>query len=383
MIIERRLGPPNISHPDLVPLKKVAEPTNESTDTTTRDMVTRFKQVLLPRFPLQTSPEGLMYKGRAHVQLLHPTTGEHLMTATMSADPRGYQLVPNQPVQLITGMCLFGATGLQGRTTTGEMVSLTDPISLGDDQKPPFQLVDIVELPMLHPSEVDTTLRIVKAMSSLLEAQEVSGQTGQLQLNFHLPAAEYHLYMLDLLNKGAISEEQFQHLCDRITRRSQDLAKIVGKRLPALTTIGSPLDGVVEAIRANPQISLDELIAMAEQDPIFAAALAVKKPADLFALAELSYKVGYLQVADLAQRQQAGCLAVDILEETKILDQAKEICKAQKRKVNMAALYITPTSVSLHGRHGRDAIFMHEDADPHTSPLAVLRAIVTNIVKGG
>lgn len=352
--------------PPLVPLERVAMPTVESTDKATRKMISQINATLTPRFPVQTTGEAVEYRTLRFANLVDGS-GQPQLKAALRVTSADYAFSPGQPVKTVSGMCLFGASGLTGITQTGRRLSLTDPKELDEGLAEPVK--EIVEIPFLHPSETETILQVTKALR-LLAGDGVD-------CFFHLPTPEYKLYLLEPFQQGKLTADQLEILFAKIDRRSQALTKLVLKRLPAKTIVGSPLDPLEDLLAAKKgTASLNQCLDSASQDPLLGAIIQAVKPARFLDLCNLSYVAGYLKQAEIAVSQSAGCLAVDMAQEVGIFEHAKTTASKLGINLRMAAMFLAPAIVTQTGRHGKDSLFMHQPdgLSPLTEQKIVFRA---------
>lgn len=356
----------------LIPIERVAVPQLEITDKATRKMITQMQTTLLPRFQIEFDGSALEYNSMRFATLKNGKQDAPALRAALRVTDKELQLSANAPLEIISGMCLFGASGLTGITASGKRMSLTDPYELramGAEK-----IVDIQELPTLHPSEAEAVARITRALNML---QQSDTGTGEMRVTFHLPIPEYKIYMLSLLQKGVINQEQLQELNAKIDRRANALMQLVQKRVDLPMSVGSPLDVLNPLLlKTDTPATAANCAAVLQRQPLLSTALALQSPVDFFDITNLSYSAAYLSVAKQAQTQGGNCLAVEIAEEGPIFDYAKKLGGQIGMPLSMAALYIPPSTVSLSGRGGKDALFMHEPNG--ASPLSQLRAIVKN-----
>jgi len=353
MLNESREGP------SLVPIERVAMPTNEATDKATRKMITQVKKTVSPRFPMTIGEQALSYKDVRFLELSDQQSPGRIR-ASLQCPNKEYVLQPHQSVDLLTGMCLFGATDLNGVLATGGDISLTDPLEL--KQAGRLQIQALQETSMIHPSEVSSILRISQALQ-LLQNSQTGEEKGKLSCHFHMPVVEYKLYMLDLIQKGMLPPQLFQEAVAKIEARAGHLAKILQKRLPAGIDVQplSPLQAVGRLIEERQErTTFAECLFRLQQDPLLRKLIAAKKPQSFSELPNLSYIAGYLQQAQTSAQLGRGCLAVEIAEEQAILKNAVTSAEEVGVSCDMAGLYILSDVMSLTGRHGKEALFMHQ-----------------------
>ncbi|MBU2052260.1 MAG: hypothetical protein Q8P47_02905 [Candidatus Beckwithbacteria bacterium] len=345
-------------------------PTIESTDKATRKMITQINKTLTPRFPLQTTGNAVDYDTMRFATLAN-LKNEPQLNVGLRVTSKDYALLPGQPVKTVSGMCLFGASGLSGIGSSGQGFSLTDPIALRNGL--PEKIVRIEETPFLHSSETQTILQVTRALQ-LLAGEGV-------ECFFHLPTVEYKLYQLEPFQQGKLTADQLDTLFAKIDRRSADLSKLVSKRIPVKTEIGSPLGPLENLLQTKKgRTSLDDCLDCASKDLLLAAQIRSEKPNSFLALCDLSYVAGYLKQAMAATSQGGGCLAVDMSQEKKIFDYTKEAAKNLGINLTMAVMLLAPATVTLNGLHGKDSLFMHQPDG--LSPLTEQK-IVFRAAKGG
>lgn len=354
--------------------RQVLPALQESLDKPTGKMKRRVPEVLGPQFDLAIGSESIVYDGMRFLPVVDSSRSEQLNESSLRvalSKTGEYQLNPNQPLEMISGMCLFGASGLSGVQANGQEVSLVDPIELRTLSDSPIR--SIRAQPQLHISEVESILRTSNMMQLLVDTQQ-----GKAPMNctFHMPVPEYKLYMLELFQRGVLNREQTLELFKRIELRAAALKNIVRNRVPRKISIGfgSPLEYVEPYLNRLP--SFDVLNELVQQNPLLAALMQQNQTSSVSELATLSYQAGYLQVSEFARQNNAGCLAVEIAEERKIFEYAEKTGKQLGQPLNMAALYILSNTITQTGRYGKQALFMHTPTGE--SPLEGLREVVTN-----
>jgi len=370
------------SQEGLIPIERVAMPRNEASDKATRRMITQMQTTLGERFSLEMGSDALEYGGLRFLELGSPGTDVSLRAA-IRTENKQYRLLPGQDVEIISGMCLFGASGLSGRFSDGTSVSLTNPYELRELQS--TQFADVEENMLLHISEASSILRITQALNLLADAQRENGKTGRLTCNFHLPVPEYELYMLDLVQKGAMSSEQFDRTVQRVQNRAGNLARIVEKRTPQDMGVRffSPFDGLLPLLeQKGSRTTLEDCKQVLRQDPVLRDLLECNPPKGIGNLPNYSFVAGYLQTVLETQAQGKGCLAVEIAEEQPILQKSQEKAVNLGIRCDMAAMYLLPNVLTTRGMNGKELedLFMHRPNG--VPPLEELKFVVKNS-KGG
>lgn len=375
MLNESREGP------SLVPTEKVAMPKNEAEDKATRKMIAQVQKTLSPRFPLEIGSLALEFQDSRYVPL-RQLGKEKGIRAGLRVSQKEYQLKPNQDVEIVSGMCFFGASGLRGRDAHGTEISLVDPVALR--QEVDFQVEEILESETLHISEASSILRTTGAIDLLTNSQIQAGQRGKIRCNFHLPVPEYKLYMLRLFQLKRINTEQFEDLTLRIDRRAASLAQMISSRIPSSVELSffSPLQELEPLLQRKKHLTtLEDCLPSLRANPVTRSLLEQLNPQSCEELPHISYVAGYLQKAQEAEQKARGCLAVEVAEESPILSNASRLAKQQGSQLNMAALFVLTDVITERGRHGKKALFMHDPEDG-ASPLQELKFVVKNS-KGG
>jgi chorismate mutase len=325
-------------------------PTVESTDKATRKMISQINLTLAPRFPVKTTGEAIDYKSMRFATLTD-LSGRPQFKAGLRVISKDYQFSPGQPIKVVSGMCLFGASGLLGITQNGEKFSLTDPLDLKDGLAD--KVIETIETPQLHPSEMETILQVTKALNLL-------GDTG-VECFFHLPTTEYKLYLLEPFQQGKLSANQLEALFAKIDRRAQDLSRLVAKRLKIRTTFGTPLDPVEKALSGDKRrLTLDQCLQAARANPLLSNLIDIAQPSRFLNLCNLSYAAGYIGQALAAKRESAGCLAVDMAQEIAIFENTEKITRKLGVDLSLAAMFLAPIMLTRTGLHGKDSLFMHQ-----------------------
>jgi len=358
--------------PPLVPIERVAEQKRDTSDKATRKMITQLSNALLGRLDLTITDESLDIKSMRFVRM---QTENQLVNVAIKRI-NGTELIADRSIQMISGLCLFGASGLSGETTDGRVISLTDPYELS--QLNNIKVETVIEDRNLHISEAGTILRLSKAFKLIDEANKQSGQLGELKSLFHFPTVEYKLYMLDLLAKRVINEDQAIEIFEKIDDRSLALSRMLVNRLPAdlQIEIGSPLGFLDDKISSLSVTSIAEVVDLASLDSEIAQMIRIRPINSFSDLSFLSYAAGYIKAVSASKETGDNVLAVEIAEERPILKNANDIGQQMGVELNMAALYVAPDTVTLTGRHGKQALFMHQSNG--VDSLSQLKQIVAN-----
>lgn len=346
----------------LVPIERVAEPKRETSDKATRKMITRLSNSLLPRFPLHIGDEAVEFAGGVrHVLTSSPNNGiKNRLAMRMTPE---YELQPHDHVEIISGMCLFGVSGLQANTESGEVISLVNPRKLDSITEP---LVDIHMSPILHVSEQETIYRVTKTMQALHDASSTQMADPDMNVQFHLPVPEYHLYMADLHEKGLMNDELYQKVSLMILQRGKALGQLLTRRIPddVPCQIMSPLEDFLPLLCQLPEydgVTAEELAQhIAENNEYFAVLNSVQPATSFKEICDMSYTIGYLQTAVAAEQANGKALAVDIAEEAKIFEYAQKTSQQLGLPLNMGALTIAPQTVRATGKNNDMATFLHD-----------------------
>lgn len=315
-------------------------------------MARRIDYKLGGRFDLKTTGQVLSHNGRNYIEV-GSKSGTTLMSLSSVGDST---LSPDKPVRMISGTCLFGATGLKGMDRMGEVYYLADPLAKVLKER----IVSIEEMKEVHPSEVESTLRLAQAFAVLDESSKVRGKDV---LHFHLPVPEYLLYLLQYFNDGGLSEELVDKGVDLVVARGEKVKQLFTNRLPAnlKVEVHSSLDSVLPDLLARGAgLGLSEITSLlARRDSLWAKLLAHTRPGDFRVLNDLSYTHMYHKAHQQAQLEGVGCMAVDESKEGPIFTEVKSQAKAMNKPMKMNALYIAPKTISIDALHGKTELFMH------------------------
>jgi len=363
----------------LVPIERVAEPKRETSDKATRDMISLLRTDLVPRFPLLVGDQAIEFgKGLMHVDTVSPTLGKKNRLALRTTPE--YELNPRDHVEIISGMCLFGVSGLQGITESGEAISLVNPRESKKIKEP---LVDVQMSPMLHVSEQDTLYRVIKTTEALHDASTTHSSDPNMSIRFHVPIPEYHLYMADLHRRDLMSDELYYKTSLMILKRGHALGQLLKKRIPANIPmeIMSPLQDFLPLLTQLPQhgrVTAKEFARhVASNNEYFDAVDVANKNTSYGSIGQLSYTLGYLLTALSAKESGSKPLAVDIAEEKPILEAAVEAADKMGVPLHMGALTIAPQIVQPTGEHNNMATFLH-DMGGSSSLRQLLAVAITN-----
>ncbi|HZZ98661.1 MAG TPA: hypothetical protein VFG51_01885 [Candidatus Saccharimonadia bacterium] len=362
-----------------VPIEKVAIPRHESTDKATRKMIAQMTRTLLPRFPLQPTGDAIEYKSMRFLKMRNPCVANAEMLGAVRVTEPEFALQPGVPVEIISGMCKFGATGLTGKLPDGTRPSLVDPY------EPSFggqALTEIKETWFLHPSELENLVRLTNTFDTLTAGG--AAENGGAILRFHIPEPEYKLYMLGRVKRGEMSRKQFVETVAKIERRAQKLGEMVKKRVNFSVTVHSPLSPLNDLIaRKDAMTTFQDCIDTLSRDAFWHLALQVVRPPGFQELNNMSYCMGYLLTARNAALRGAQPLAIDTSEEQPIFDHAIEMANRMGKSFKMATLYVPPIALTKTGLHGKEDIFMHEsNGMPLVQELMELMRIIQMLKRG-
>ncbi len=354
----------------IVPIERVARVESANTDKSTRKMITKLeKQLGIASLALASGNSMIDSRELRFVETQLETQEGSLNLALMSTEK--YSIDLNKGTRVISGLSMFGASGLLIETETGELISLTDPESFKNIQ-PGTKAVQVVADPMLHIAEASGVLRLTKALNML---QDQAGLSID-EIVFHIAVPEYKLNMVTLLQMGVLSEQQVEDICELLEQRCQGLLQLVKNRLPDdfPITLKSPLRSLEKVL--SPELTLDEAKAVLSKNEIFARLLELQQPVGLGALPVLSYQAAYFQEAQRAREQNQNMLAVEIAEEKPIFTNAKELSEKEGISLEMAVLLVWPKTATLTGLRGSTALYMHQPNGE--SPLQSLKTVVAH-----
>lgn len=354
----------------IVPIERVARVESANTDKATRKMIAQLEKQLGIASLALAGGNSLIDNGDLRfVETQLETQEGNLKLALRATD--GYAIDKNKGTRVISGLSMFGASGLQIETDTGELLSLTDPVALKEIQ-PGTKAVRVVVDPMLHIAEASSVLRLTKAL------QMVQNQAGLSidEIAFHIAVPEYKLNMVTLMQMGVLSEQQVEEICELLEQRAQGLLQLVKNRIPSDVpiTLKSPLRSLEKVL--SPELSLDEAKAVLCRNEVLAQLLAAKSPENLGEIPNLSYAAAYFQEAQQAREQNQNMLAVEIAEEKPIFTNALRLSAASGLSLEMAVLLVMPQTATVTGRRGSTALYMHQPNGE--SPLQSLKTVVAH-----
>lgn len=353
---------------DLNPIKKLED------QRSLRKMAQHIQQKIGARFPIQTTGKAIGYIGREFVEI-----SNNINSCLVSLSSVGESAIrPGQSVQLISGTCLFGATGLKGLDQNKFESNLADPLA----HDPVTPIAELSQMPTMHPSEAESALRLTQAIA-ILTGTAAPAEVKD-RLNFHLPIPEYLLYLLDLKDKEVLTPELAMAGAELVMARARTVVGLFVKRLPPTleVNITSPLNSIIKPLlEARFELKLENLTKfLSDQDGLWNQLLQTFPPASFDELNYLSYDCLYHQVQAQAQTAGQGCLAVEESKEGKILTEVKKQSQVLNTTLQMNVLYLAPKLVTTNGFHGKNELFMHDTAKD--SLLRQLKTVV-NIYKGG
>jgi hypothetical protein len=273
----------------------------------------------------------------------------------------GARLGRDNGTNIVTGMCMFGAQSITGRTKRGK-VYLTDPSAIADLDTP---VTDLVFDDRIHIYEAETIGRLSSFMGDLL-----TRLPGKLTVHVHLPGPEYELYGLSLYARGLLSRPQLDRYREAIRRRESILDKELHAALGSKNfdlVVSSPLVWTsnfdVKDI-APERIPMMLLRLASAQNPLWNSLIATLPDTDLLGLNHCSYIYQYLHLAQLSTMENRGLLIVENPEETRILMEAKASAAAAHVSINDAVwLYVHPQMVVASRENPEDGYYLYNCAD--------------------
>lgn len=183
----------------------------------------------------------------------------------------GKALDASTPIDLISGVCLFGGASISMQRLDGTgTVNLVDPESKLDSP-----LGNITVSSKLTAYEIESVTRLCACLQAVskrgesTDVKEVSNTAPKNQIrsiSIQIPEQEYFCYLIPALYDGNISRSDFQAYVAAVRTRSMIMEKYVGKELGAaasLAKFGRPL-AALDDILANPPATAAEFKAAIE-----------------------------------------------------------------------------------------------------------------------
>ena len=244
--------------------------------------------------------------------------------------------------EMISGICLFGASGIEGHDEDGKIYKLTDTAELPTITKK-IRKIEVKD--MLHPYEFELTLRLTNFLSFFTA-------NASLILNMHIPTLEYYCYGVSLYQKGLFDKKLLSQWFDLVDRRSKRIKQFLQNILPNQITLKqiAPLDPVKEYLHKNIMSPKHITKMLSETDISWKFLLnSHGELKDLIELSRLSYQAAYLQVA----ARSPLLISVEDPPEVKIWDKLKKTLKNNNKEwfltggksISCIGLYIHPNTI--------------------------------------
>jgi hypothetical protein len=293
-----------------------------------------------------------------------------LDTTTISDDPllifKNHTLLMQS--EFVSGICLFGASGIEGFTEDGTVYKMTETVELSTIRK---KIIKLKEKELLHPYEIDLILRLSNFLSFV-------SARAPLDLHMHIPVLEYKLYGLLLYQKKLMDKNLLLQWYDIVDRRSERIRQLLQSTLPKKIILKqiSPLGPIKKYLTygnsSSPILLIDKLAQKLSADISWKFLLKSNGiPKDYIELVRLSYQAAYLQVAMKAPL----LVAIEDPPEVKIWDKLKKNVKAKReewfacggKSIACIGLYIHPnTLLSENGGYNNKS-----DMFSTTAPVTV------------
>lgn len=335
-----------------------------------RKMANRMQRKLGGRLNIDFSGKAVTLGGRNFIEI-QDEIGD---TSFISLSSVGVsEFSPKSELNIISGTCLFGVTGLEAFDRLGEVYSLTDP--LADLSSVKFESVE--EMATVHPSEAESVLRISQALKILFQEKENAGD--QFVLYFHLPLPEYLLYLVEHFQSGALSVELALEASEMVIERSKMVEKMFVKRIPEglPMKVVSPLEAIAPmVIDKDFDVSLEQMLEkLSSGDKLWEGLINNFSPRSFVELNYLSYSYLYHSVQEVSKEEGSELIVVEESKEAIILNQAKKQAAALGRQLRLNALYVAPKVLTVSGRHGKTELFMHDTHEEEILPQ--LKSVVS------
>lgn len=220
----------------------------------------------------------------------------------------GARALPDVPLTVVSGVCLFGSDGLSGTTGEGARVSLCNP---RDPVSQPLEQIHLRSGLSLY--EVEAVNRLTAAISA------VAGAGRGREVVLHLPVDEYRNYALAAQLRGFLEADQVELIEGFIELRSAAVARYLAPLLPAGVEVvfARPLAGAADLARTGTFASEGEAArqlaaAAAESSPGLARILARQgAPKTLQELNHFSYMAVYLEHGTIAAGERRHAVAIE------------------------------------------------------------------------
>jgi hypothetical protein len=305
------------------------------------------------------------------------------------------EMIDPEVQDVISGVCLFGASSVTVSAENGRKYHLVDPDEMETIDSP---ITEIEEKNDRHPYEIEAASRLTGFLNFV--------NTKELNVSFHVPRLEYWLYGLQLYEKGLMSNKLLQQWFSTVNKRSERMKDLLRENLPSNAKAPDfiePLSGIEHMLQKDMEEGESPLRRMVEhlysKDEIWrkildtSDTLALREKADAqrrrekelpekrpkyklkselnaFDLTCLSYVVAYAKKLDVSK---GLLLALENPEEVKILEQAKQLIRTPDAK-SILGLYphpnfIVPKEKAFGDKHD---LFYYNDQEFNSNHSTVI-----------
>lgn len=302
--------------------------------------------------------------------ILHEKSGVVFVEARIASStfllgcltPKPEPLQSGRPLELVSGICMFGAGALMGQAD-GTMYDLTYP----DDMRRIQGVIEHITVDeRSHLYEVEAIARLGAFIQSMCRQLP----STHIKLTLHLPVPEYFMYGLDLYTRGHMSAVALRTYMAAVSRRGKKLESMLKecfKTGVAELTVGSPLswlrdsDFLTLSPAEIPRILYDRA---AQQNSLWrhlVGKLADRQPLQLN---YLSYAYQYLEAAGRMQDNDSQLVFVENPEELPIYLNAVKWQQDIGVAVDKATmLYVHPRLMVVRKAYADHGNFLYYCAD--------------------
>lgn len=274
----------------------------------------------------------------------------------------GWRIRPGIPIQIVTGMCLFGAESVIGWSGQDAFPITVGPVVHDENFTQPIDQVTADA--RWHVYEVETIERLGSFIGALARLPGL----GPILVQAHIPGPEYEAVALSLYARGLLPADLCARYREMARHRAGLIGEILERRLGAVAQVrvSSPLSVVggldVQGIRPA-EVTRILYEAFWPRDRLWRALLAGTAPS-IKAVIRASYVYHYLCVARDAQRQGHQLLLAENPDEEKIFRCALRDCSRTGISLDgMRGFYLHPQVVVTRTAFGYGGSILRDCQD--------------------